>query len=97
MATFGSGRVRIALGRWRGWFFVPFDPFYAMPAVTIAFKYEEQALQLYQLSLTGLLSGLDLLYDFGVGHWLIFSKSGLVKAGTCWPQQFSITGVDTSI
>ena len=36
--------------------FVPFDPFYAMPAVTIAFKYEEQALQLYQLSLTGLLS-----------------------------------------
>ena len=45
--------------------FVPFDPFYAMPAVTIAFKYEEQALQLYQLSLTGLLSGLDLLYDFG--------------------------------
>lgn len=58
--------------------FVPFDPFYAMPAVTIAFKYEEQALQLYQLSLTGLLSGLDLLYGFGVGHWLIFSKSGLV-------------------
>ena len=40
--NFGSGCESHSVGGVGG--FVPFDPFFAMPAVTIAFKYEEQAM-----------------------------------------------------
>lgn len=51
-----QGANRTGSVAWVVLFLLTFDPFFAMPAVTIAFKYDEQALQLYQLSLTGVLS-----------------------------------------